>query len=179
MKYLLFLFGGILLSGSIYAQTGSWKGTVYTEDNYSPLHFCRVIILPECDTFHTGMDASFHFDDLIPGFHSLKIYTVEYGFDEVKGIYIHENDTLEMDILHQPFCKYGRFWCKDDWGERNCPICQQRDQTIPVYYGIFHRQINPAELIRPEEKVEAYYVGGCCVEWCQPYWYCKRDELLY
>ena len=51
-----------------------------------------------------------------------------------------------------------------------CPVCNQSDMVIPIVYGF------PGEKLFEESKKGLVKLGGCCVDDCNPEWYCKRDN---
>lgn len=63
--------------------------------------------------------------------------------------------------------------CRDVKKTDVCPMCKSNKQVIQIVYG-FPTQ----ETIKRAEKGELW-LGGCMIEPCMPYYYCKKDGFEF
>ena len=53
---------------------------------------------------------------------------------------------------------------------KKCPVCLKNDEVIPILYG------EPTQEAMEEIKQGLWHMGGCCIDFDSPKWYCKRDD---
>ena len=144
--------------GTIEIRKQMWDlGTVIVQSGY-------VSIVENGIETKSGINQNFNFwfdcvttDTL--SFHFVPKYSPDTVYS---NIVIQKGQKNSIKLKYNPYCKYYR-----DTLEKTCPICHSDDKVVKIVYGLQSK---------PLDK-EKYKAGGCMVKWCQPYWYCKRDNI--
>jgi len=78
-----------------------------------------------------------------------------YSFDEA--------DMLDVELKYSPICKYSK-------ENKVCPNCKSEEFVVPIVYGL---------VFLKKEDADKYFLGGCVTFGCDPFWYCKKDDLRF
>ena len=157
------------ISLSVFGQT--IKGKVLDLEKNQVLAHVRLEMIDhfskqEIGSTITGLDGRFSFDTKTIQVLDIKLSSLAYQIDTTfQNIYTNNDTSLILGIPRN---------CKYEMSQKNkkCPICNRSDQTIPIVYGdiVFNKK-QKRQLDREEIRL-----GGCVVNSCRPYWYCKRDQ---
>ena len=146
------------------AQTGAIKGHLYERFENSDLPFANIILIGKNRASTSDIRGIFLFDSLRSGIYDIQFSYIGYGETTLTNIYVPPDSTIFLQVELPPPCKY-------DISKKNktCPICHKKGKVVPILYGLPIGHLN----------YRKYYYGGCEISFCQPRWYCKRDEYEF
>lgn len=165
-KFLLISIFFFPLLNGFCQKYGTIEGEIYDSiENEAIAYVNLFLVKADLGTF-SDKEGKFIFNNVPAGDDILKCSLVGYGTPRRLNIKIFEDSAVYIKInLAQ--CEYQTS------GQRNCPICDKLDETIPILYG------EPAKKsIRKAEKGKIW-LGGCIITHCDPHWYCKRDMVKF
>ncbi len=82
-------------------------------------------------------------------------------------IYIRSGQDTSIHMLLPEHCPWHTDWQRTG----TCPVCLSNDSVVPILYG------EPSDLGFQQYLQGKLWIGGCVHdEYCEPKWYCKRDE---
>lgn len=107
-------------------------------------------------------NGNFLFDSLPAGTYQLKIM---YAGMPTKAVTVTITEKIHNNLLVEmnPPCAYDK-----NRKNKTCPVCGRQDRVQRIVWGL------PLKM-----DTVNYYYGGCEVSYCDPTWYCKRDQHLF
>ncbi|SDL75580.1 Carboxypeptidase regulatory-like domain-containing protein [Salinimicrobium catena] len=163
MLLLFFAQSGLAQSG--YPKYGTIKGHVW--DTLQNKAIATHLYLPGFNRkTATDVNGNFLLEHIPAGTYTLKVRTLSYPEKTIEAITIQGDTVIELNFLFPPECIYIH-------NTMNCPVCNKKDEVIPVVYGM------PTEKTMKKADQGKVKLGGCVVSDCEPKWYCKRDKRWF
>lgn len=182
-KIIFFFFISCLIYNSSTAQikTGSLK--VFTENSKDSILSNVTIELYRNDSTLVGQMKSDSMGTLI--FKNLKegIYYLKADLENCKTflqphILVSNEMITFITVKMQTLSEYEAVMnqnklCFYDMSEKKpkCPICNSKKDVIPYIYGF------PSKSLLENKDKGLFVLGGCIVEPCMPFWFCKTDKI--
>ena len=146
-----------------FAQTGTIKGHIHDVNENVGTPFARVILLDLNKGVVTDVNGDFIITEVPEGTYTLKVNAIGFQDKILDSMVVSADKVLELYIDYPPPCEF-------DTKDKTCPICNKKDETIPIVYGY------PGKKLTKDAKKGKVILGGCVISGCDPRWYCKRDK---
>lgn len=152
------------------AQTTTIKGYIHDRKHNEPIPFCNITIQELKTSATSDLNGHFVFNNVPFGTYKIKAIYVGMG-DTTVQVKIVDETTFELKMELPPPCKYDK-----NLNDKTCPVCNKRDMTIPIVYGLI---VSEEGSKSDKEMYDKWYPGGCVISKCDPNWYCKRDKYKF
>ena len=172
MKYKLWILLLLLIKSlSAFTQTGEIIGKLYLQDieNKNVVSENTFAILKSKtinDSVKIDQNLSFQFKNLPSDTFLVSVSRRSFPYSIRYIVHVNEGESKHLNVPFSSTCPF------DKSKSGICPVCQKKDEVIPIHYGLIVEQVDKNK--KPNKR--KYYPGGCVVSDCQAIWFCERDK---
>ncbi|MGD1847556.1 MAG: carboxypeptidase-like regulatory domain-containing protein [Salibacteraceae bacterium] len=166
MKQIITLCCSTLFALTCWAQAGTIKGHIHDRLEQEGFYGVNVTLIGQNKTVLTDFNGDFILEDIPAGSYDLQFSFLGFPDTTLKAIQVAPDTVIDLQIDYPPPCRY-------DSNGSTCPVCQKSDQVIPIVFGY------PGKKLMKYANKGKVMLGGCMVSYCDPNWYCKRDQTRF